>query len=82
MKTKEKFRLPNGEYTTSSKKMSKEWASIYEPICKHFGVTVIGYDPKILFRDRHNHTFDIPVDIAIGIKELIENVTYEPAYAK
>lgn len=77
MKTKEKFRLPDGEWTTSAKKMSTEWASIYKPICKHFGVRIIGYNPKILFVDRHNSTFDIPVDIAIGIKDLIENATYE-----
>lgn len=69
---KNKWKLPNGEYTSDAKKMSKAWKDIYEPICKATGSTVIGFDPSILFKHGSYKSFDLPTDVAIRFSDMIK----------
>lgn len=66
------FRLPDGKYTSSASRLSREWARIYKPICKELGVKVIGFDPGISFRyNDDDGYFTLPTSIAIKIRDLI-----------
>jgi hypothetical protein len=68
---KKEFRMPDGKWTSDAKKMSRAWERIYKPICKELGMGVIGYDPGVLFK-YGNCSFDIPIDLAIKIRNLIK----------
>lgn len=73
MKAKEKYRMPNGEWVDNPIKMCRAWNRITEPICKELGVKVIGYDPNILFSYGKYASFNLPIDVAIKIAQLIKN---------
>ena len=73
------WKLPNGEYTSNAKKMSKAWKDIYKPICRVTGSVVIGYNPGIsypgiLFKSDYGKgcSFDLPLSIAQKISEMIK----------
>jgi len=71
-KPTEWFRLPDGESTRNVDEMIKAWQDIYVPICKGLNVSVVGFDPGILFKDNENNKcFDIPVSLAIRIRDLV-----------
>lgn len=64
--------MPNGECTRSVNEMIKAWEDIYTPICKGLNVSVTAFDPGIRFRvPETNCYFDLPVSIAIRIRDLI-----------
>jgi len=72
-KIDKQYRLPNGKYTSSGIKMSKEWRKIYSPICKEFGLSVIGYYPGISFRyNDGTYCFQLDSNMATRLSYLIK----------
>ena len=72
-KSAQEYRMPDGTWTKDALKMSRAWKKIYATIEKKFALTCIGFDPGILFkRNGGGNSFDIPTDVAIRIKDLIE----------
>lgn len=67
------YRLPNGEWTKSAVKMSREWAKIYKPIEKALHLTATGFDPSISFREKDAwyNSFQMPTEVAMRITALI-----------
>lgn len=70
-KLKEQYRLPDGKYTTNVKRLAREWEDIYKPICDEFELSVIGFDPSIVFK-KGSASFDLPVSFCIQLKDMIE----------
>ena len=71
-KPTQKYRMPDGTYVKDAVKVSKAWHKISDPICKKFEVSVIGYDPGILFREGNSH-FQVSTALATQLSQLIND---------
>ena len=65
-------RKPDGTWTDDPHEYCEAWRALYEPVCEHFGLTVIGYDPGIRFADENRFIMDLPVWFLTPLVALIE----------
>lgn len=80
-------RLPNGKHVEDLDTCLREWNKITKPLIKHLGVTVVGFDPGILFvdgrgDDQNRRSVDIPIWFAKRIAEALNQIPEPEPKAK
>lgn len=65
-------RLPNGKTTKDDVKYVNSWRSLADGIKEGMGVRLAAFDPDLSFVRPDGTTFEVPVDLAVFINQLID----------
>lgn len=77
--SKERYRRPDGRYTTDVKLYAREWRKLAREVeaVLQLGFKLSGFDPGILLVRDYGRALDLTADVALAIQKYYKQTTKE-----